>query len=503
MNLDFSRSPTIWKFLNDDKAFVRGLIGPVGSGKSYACCAEIFRRAVEQKPSPRDGIKYSRAVVVRNSYPMLRTTTLKTWLELFPEDTWGPVRMAPPITHHLKLPAREGAAGIDLEVIFLALDSERDTKKLLSLEISHAFCNESRELPVSVIEALTHRIGRYPTKADGGCTAPGIWLDSNPSDSDSWLHRVAVREPITGKFAWNFYHQPPGVLEATADEVPDKNPEAQGYTRAANKWWKINPAAENYNNLPSGYYQQLLGGKQVDWIKCYAAGQWTYVKEGKPVWPEFDSDLMVSDLTIDPMSTVYVGLDFGLTPAAVFAQRTKHGTWHVIGELVTFSMGLHRFAELLKSEMEIRFDRQNFEIYGDPAGSQRDATYEHTSFEHLKTMGILARPTHSNVFRIRREASALPMTRLIDSKPGLLVDRQCERLIKSLSGGYHFKRVSMGSGQERFKDVPNKNEHSHVGDAFGYCMLGGGEARSLTHGHNKNFAQQKQQTASLDFNVFD
>ena len=95
------------------------------------------------------------------------------------------------------------------------------------------------------------------------------------------------------------------------------------------------------------------------------------------------------------------------------------------------------------------------------------------------------------------------MTRLIDSKPGLLVDRKCERLIKSLSGGYHFKRVSMGSGQERFKDVPNKNEHSHVGDAFGYCMLGGGEARSLTHGHNKHFAQQKQQTASLDFNVFD
>jgi len=31
LNLDFSTAPTVWKFLNSDK-FVRGLMGPVGSG---------------------------------------------------------------------------------------------------------------------------------------------------------------------------------------------------------------------------------------------------------------------------------------------------------------------------------------------------------------------------------------------------------------------------------------------------------------------------------------
>ena len=49
LNLDFSTSPTVWRFLKDD-SFVRGLIGPVGSGKSYASCAEVFKRAVQQKP---------------------------------------------------------------------------------------------------------------------------------------------------------------------------------------------------------------------------------------------------------------------------------------------------------------------------------------------------------------------------------------------------------------------------------------------------------------------
>ena len=100
LKLDFSGSPVVAKFLKSN-SFVRGIMGPVGSGKSYACCAEIFRRAVMQKPSPRDGIRYSRFVIVRNSYPMLRTTTLKTWMELLPEHIWGHVRHAPPITHHL------------------------------------------------------------------------------------------------------------------------------------------------------------------------------------------------------------------------------------------------------------------------------------------------------------------------------------------------------------------------------------------------------------------
>ena len=75
--LDFSRSPVVADFMQS-KGFVRGIMGPVGSGKSYACCAELWRRAIQQKPSPRDGIKHSRFAIVRNTHPMLRTTTLKT-----------------------------------------------------------------------------------------------------------------------------------------------------------------------------------------------------------------------------------------------------------------------------------------------------------------------------------------------------------------------------------------------------------------------------------------
>ena len=494
LKLDFSKSPTVWKFLNDD-SFVRGMVGPVGSGKSYACCAEIFKRAIQQKPSKRDGIKYSRFVIVRNSYPMLKTTTLKTWLELFPEHIYGAVRHSPPITHHIKLPSREGAAGIDLEVIFLALDQPKDVRKLLSLEVTGGWINEARELPKSIVDGLTHRVGRYPVKEDGGPTWRGVILDTNPCDDDHWIYRLSEKEPPKGRFAWKFFRQPPGVFEAK--DVPDEMPEAQGYVFAAGKWWKTNDKAENLNNLPVGYYEQLLGGKNLDWIRCYAEGKFTYVQEGKPVWSEYDDASMVDDCQVLDGEPIQIGLDFGLTPAAVFAQRTPKGVWNVLHELVTFDMGLERFCTLLKEDINRYFPKHELSIWGDPAGMQRDQIFENTSFDHLKNVhGLFAKPTATNDFRTRREALAMPMSRLIDNKPGFRVDRKCVRLRKSLSGGYHFKRVAIGAGQERFRDTPNKNEHSHIGDAAGYCLLGGGEHRRMTKGNRQ---QLKPLVAKIDF----
>ena len=493
LKLDFSKSPTVWKFLNDN-SFVRGLIGTVGSGKSYACCAEIFKRAVQQKPSKRDGIKYSRFVIVRNSYPMLKTTTLKTWLELFPEHIYGPVRNSPPITHHIKLPSREGAAGIDLEVIFLALDQPKDVRKLLSLEVTGGWINEARELPKSIVDGLTHRVGRYPVKDDGGPTWRGVILDTNPCDDDHWIYRLSEKEPPKGKFAWKFLRQPPGVFEAK--DVPKEMPEAQGFVHSAGKWWKTNDKAENLNNLPVGYYEQLLGGKNLDWIRCYAEGKFTYVQEGKPVWSEYDDSSMVDDCEVLDGVPIQIGLDFGLTPAAVFAQRTPRGVWNVIHELVTFDMGLERFCILLKEDINRFFPKHELQVWGDPAGVSRSTLNEETSFDHLKTHGIIARPCATNNFQARREAVAMPMTRLIENKPGFRIDRKCVRLRKCLSGGYHFKRVAIGAGQERFRDTPNKNEHSHIGDAAQYCLLGGGEHRRMTKG---NRPQLKPLVAKTDF----
>jgi len=499
MNLDFSKSPVLWKFLKDD-SFVKSIMGPVGSGKSYACCAELFKRAVQQKPSPRDGIKYTRFAVVRNSYPMLKTTTLKTWLELFPEDVWGNVHHAPPIKHHIKLPSRENASGIDMEVMFLALDQPKDIRKLLSLELTGAFVNECKTLPRAVIDGLSHRVGRYPTKADGGPTWRGIIMDTNSMDTDHWYYNLAEKETPKGKFAWKFFRQPGGVIEVHNDDVPAEMPEAQGFLFSGGRWWKTNDKAENVNNLPDGYYSQILGGKRLDWIRCYAEGKYTYVQEGKPVFPEYDDDTMSDELTVTEGIPIQVGLDFGLTPSAVFGQKMPNGGWRILREIVTFDMGLERFAHILKAELETHYPKYETMIWGDPAGSARDMIYEQTAFDHLKTHGLIARPTATNDFKTRREATAMPMTRLLDGKPGFIVHRECTRLRKALAGGYHFKRVAMGSGQERFKDVASKDMHSHVSDALQYLLLGGGEHRNMVRGRSPSFGMVAN--AWEEFDVF-
>jgi hypothetical protein len=493
LNFDFSKSPTVWKFLGDD-SFFRGLLGPVGSGKSYACAAEIIFRAIKQPPSPIDNVRYSRFVIVRNSYPELRTTTIKTWNEIFPENIWGPMRWSPPITHHLRLPTREGIPGLDCEVIFLALDQPKDVRKLLSLELTGAWINEARELPLAVVQGLTHRVGRYPTRANGGAPWRGIWADTNPMDSDHWWYRLSEKETVQGKYKWTFFKQPPGMIEVMHD-APEAIP-------AAGKHWLINPVAENINNLVNGYYEQQLGGKNLDWIRCYVGGQFVYVQEGKAVWQEYlDSQMVQDKIDYRPDLPLHIGLDFGLTPAAVFGQRLPTGRWNILHEIVSFDMGLERFAQILIGDVNSRYPKAQIFIWGDPAGIARDGIFEVTAFQHLKSLGLNAQPTQSNDFMVRREAGAAPMQRLIDGKPGLQVDSACVRIRKALGGGYHFKRIGVGGGTDRFRDAPNKNEHSHVGDAYGYLMLGGGEFRHLTRGHTAHHPKH-QVIAPLDFNVF-
>jgi len=74
--------------------------------------------------------------------------------------------------------------------------------------------------------------------------------------------------------------------------------------------------------------------------------------------------------------------------------------------------------------------------FGD--GGKRDEIFEVTAFDHLKTIGLNARPTASNDFQVRREAGAMPMNRFIDKRPGLLVHKDCQRLL--LRGVRSFRR---------------------------------------------------------------
>jgi len=473
-----------------DDTFFRGIRGPVGSGKSVGCCIEVFRRALGQAKGP-DGIRKSRWAIIRNTNPQLRTTTIKTWLDWFPEDDWGKFTWSVPYTHHIK------KGDIDLEIIFLALDRPEDVKKLLSLELTGIWINEARELPKSIIDACTMRVGRFPSMRDGGATWTGVIADTNAPEEDHWWPIMAGEVPIPDHIPreqakmlvtpdnWRFYTQPAGMEEVRNDEGELEN-------------YVPNKSAENQANMMKSYYPNLIQGKTKSWIDVYVMNRLGHIQDGKPVYPMFAPDVHVAkeEIPIAAGVPVYVGVDFGLTPAAVFGQKVR-GRWLLHSEIVAIDMGIVRFAEVMRNELATRFAAAGeVIIYGDPAGDFRAQTDESTPFHILRGAGLRAFPTHSNSVDLRLEAVSSQLTKMVEGKPALLIDRRCPTLIKGFESGYAYKRMEVSG--ERYADKPDKNMFSHVHDAAQYLFLGAGEGRALM-----NSQKPAQPTvAQSDFNVF-
>src|SRR3990167_1213795 len=118
--------PTIKKF-SQSKARIRGLLGPFGSGKSSGCVIELIRMAEAQVPG-RGGIKRTRFAVVRNTYPQLNDTTIKTVSQWLPPLFFGDFNK----NDHTYLIT--GIDGLEIELLFRALDRPAHVSNLLSLE---------------------------------------------------------------------------------------------------------------------------------------------------------------------------------------------------------------------------------------------------------------------------------------------------------------------------------------------------------------------------------
>jgi hypothetical protein len=447
-------SPTLARFHGSD-AFYRGVMGPVGSGKSTAMCMELMQRAQRQRPGP-DGLRRTRFAVVRNTYRELADTTLKTWLDWFPEDLFGRYNQSG-MTHAVRF------GDVRMEVMFRSLDRPGDVKKLLSLELTGAWFNECREMPKAIVDAMGDRVERFPPQRLGGCSWAGVIMDTNPPDTDHWWYRLAEEEQPRG---WAFFRQPGGLR--------DLGEKAEGQR------FVPDPRAENLANLPEGYYAKRMAGKPADHVRVYYCAQYGSVQDGRPVFPEFHPSVHVArePLRAVPGSCLHVGLDFGLTPAAVFGQREPGGRWLWLGELVAEDMGMTRFARELHRVLAERWPGLEVLVHGDPAGGQRSQVDERTPFDILRAGGVDARPAPSNDPLLRREAVALPLTRMVDGGPGLLVDSRCRVLIKGMSGAYRYRRVEL-AGEERYRDEPDKNRYSHVCDAAQYLMIGAGEGGAV------------------------
>lgn len=458
----------------------RFILGPLGSGKTFTCAFELLRRICEQEPGP-DRVRRTAWLVTRTTTIDLKNTALKDFLAIMDGKFAGRLgRMVwgPPLVYQFRFSLEDGTR-IEADVTFMGLDDPDGVDKIRGFPATGVWANEFREMPFPILTMLYGRCGRYPRMEDGGPTWYGLIGDTNMPDVDGWIHRFAEEERAGG---WEFYRQPGGLVRDGAG-------------------WAPNPDAENLPNLPPDYYMSQVPGNRTEWIAVYLAAEYGFVADGQPVYPEYRESAHCKAFLLDPRLPVYVGLDFGLTPAATFAQRARSGQWRVHSELVTEDMGAERFGQLLGRTMRERYAGLRFAaITGDPSGDNRAQTDESTPFKILKACGIDARPAVTNDPTVRRDTVARKLIGMTEGEPAMLVHPQCKVLRKGLAGAFCLRRVRMAGGGDRYELVPRKNEYSHVCESLEYLMLGAGEHKELLRAERSG--RPRARFAETEYSMF-
>lgn len=441
------------KLFHADNSFVKLVIGPYGSGKSTMCIQDIPKRAAEM-PAWSNGRRKSRWCIVRNTSGELVSTTLQTWLTWFGDLGDITKRQKPVMTYEHTF--NDGNGIVELEIIFLALDRPDDVRKVKSLELTGVYLNELSELPFNVIAHFKGRVnGRYPSKSF--CAEPywsGIIADSNPCDTSHWVYKDFEEKPTEN---YRLFKQPPGLLK-------DEN----------NKWVR-NPQADNAKHLADDYYVKLAQGQTEDFVKVYCQGVWGVVEFGKRVYPEFSTDLHVAE-NIEPLQgePLYLGFDFGLTPACVVCQVTARGQLLVLKEYIGIDIGIRTFAEMIvipSLKRDFPYSPK-WIAYADPAGKNRSEIIEDMSaIGELNSLGIVTHAARTNDIAPRLGAVRFFLNKMVDGKPAFLLDKKnCPTLYIGFARDYVYKRLAV-AGEERYKETPDKNMSSHPMDALGYDCL--------------------------------
>lgn len=453
--------PATAKLFHDSTKKVRLAFGPVGTGKSVTTQIEVIKLASLQAKNTNKK-RCSRWGVFRNTYPELKSTTLKTWADWFPEQYFGKIKWDSPITQtiHIK--------DWNVEVLFIALDGLADIGKIKSLELTGALINELQFFPLAIFNLIQERINRYPPKKDGAkITRACLIADTNPPSSGHWIYK-RFEEQLPKNHA--IFKYPPALLKATKD----CSQSIQSAISLNGTRWINNPEADyRWVQNDQNYWLDLVAGYTDEDIRVTLCGEYGVTKLGKPVYPEYNDQLHCQSL--NGMSNLEIGLgwDFGLTPAVVITQISARGQLCIIDELVAQDMGIKQFTE----KVVLPYLNKNYPWWDkkyrsicDPAGSQRAQTDESTCMEVLLEAGINTSRASTQSPVARREAVAYFLTNLVDGRPTLMIDKRCTVLRNGFLGEYHYKQMRIVS-QELYKEEPEKNASSHPHDGLQYIAL--------------------------------
>lgn len=496
----FTRPGPVASAFMHSRARIVGIMGPQGGGKTTAVINRIIEKAAMQPPSPVDGISRYRCVVWMRTYRELWAKVIPDWLEWIPKAnkafniSWqGGVDN--PATHSFSFKAVvNGQEKIcKCEVWFRAVGDQTPGEAAKGLHATDGWLPESTTASVEMRKALFGRLGRYPTAEHGGAPDRQLFCDWNAGDPYNWTSEYFINErPLDvdeeGRPMVEFFSQP-GGREASA---------------------------ENLHNLPENYYadQVAANADDPDWIRRMVDNKVGFMRDGTPVFDQFDPTVNATDQELTPWRGVSLVLaaDAGLTPAAVIGQAKPTGERQILAEVTSRRAGAADFADalmlMLDSPRFADFPKPTV-LWVDPTAlDAKESSSKNENGEGLKSWAtIVSEITGLEVKAsrckndpvIRTGAVNQMFKRRIAGRAACVVDRRhCPELVKGCARDYQYEKVAaVIGGAIEFKDKPKKNFASHVCNGLEYFAANVGEQDLLTgkekRKQNRAAAQRKQQ----------
>lgn len=471
------------------------IMGPGGSGKTFASAYKGPHLATTFFPVCRDGVVRVKLTVLRTTYRDMARTALESWHNemLFPEKhpwtvsyTGGIDR---PTVHKLRWDTLRNAPGggkvrvpVEFAAHFTAIGDAAPEQFAKGFETSFVWPNEVDLFAERIPGLMFSRTGRYPgadslSPADldramrdylknydlAGVPRPQVrlddsalvlprllWGDCNPPDFDNWVVKNLIEEPEKHPLT-KLFRQPGG----------------------------LSPQAENRIGKPRSAYEDDLRMMTENDARRYVHGEPGFALDGKPVYArEFALQLHRADENLKPVPglPLCLGLDAGGSPAAVILQFMPNGQARVLMEICAEpGTGPSRFGEMLLECLIAEFPKLPVrEAWADPSSWYgADRVNGELSWVEIvsKTIRVPILPAPSQEPGLRQDAVRHYLSRLIDgATAGLVIDPRCRRLIGGFAAHYKLTKQATGGGTDKLAIA--KNEYSHIHDALQYALLG-------------------------------
>jgi len=432
------------------------ITGPQGSGKTVASVKKALVEAQRIRPGA-DGVRRYKLGVWRQKYDNLWKATIPSWWKILPKHLGVWTGASPRAARHV-IRFRDRWGDIELTADFQAFGDIADPEDLKGLEFTDVWLNELDTLPEELFTWLKGRIGRDPPPEITGRHGRVIG-DMNAPDVLNWTYRDVYERVADGLV---HFRQPGGMhpdAENLAAYATPEDPSGRGYyeqqkkLNAANPWWIR---------------------RMVDAIPGVS-------RATDLVYPAFDEGTMLAPLPIVPEQAlpVLVGVDGGLTPAAVYGQEMPNGQLRIIAEIALERGGMEELAAAMLALEARRFRGCEFRTVCDPAmkagedsdiDGAREQRVSHGS-DRQRLAKALARKVDLAVSQEptrRWDAVRVKIgLNLGPGKPGYWLDPSCKGLLRGKLQTYQFRKLR---GTNDLSSVTPTFD-THVADAEQYLAL--------------------------------